>query len=539
MDKNTIMTLIEQAHADLLSQNGEQFRDYLHKRGLTDETINEFSIGSSNCPEVVIVLPYGKDADGEETAYYSTRQIEPAEGESPHRKPGKQFVGNEPLINAFDLYDDSNDKPVFIVESAIDCYSIKQCGGNAVALGGVGTSKLIEQLSRKHTKKTLIISLDNDEGGKKITKELAAKLQKMPVRFFVAGDSPATDLCPTCKDANEQLIKDEGVLQNQIQSSEQYVDVREKQYRRENGSALLALNIAGANSEPPISTGIVGLDEILEGGLRSGLYLVGAESSMGKTTFVQQMADNIAASGRDVMFISLEMSKNELVAKSVTRQHYQRCLTQKVAPVSYGDIYFKSKYDMLPEEDKIRVQESAARYSGLCGDNLFVSEGVGNIGINEVQKQLNQHIQMTGNAPVLIIDYVQILAPFDARYTDKQNMDKAIVELKRISRDYTIPVIGISSYNRAGYGKEASRANFKESGGIEYGADMLIGMQFTGCTEEDFDVTTAYQNTPRMVDLKILKNRSGQTGGTVELHYYPQYQYFKEAQDLLPAHLPF
>ena len=56
---------------------------------------------------------------------------------------------------------------------------------------------------------------------------------------------------------------------------------------------------------------------------------------------------------------------------------------------------------------------------------------------------------MLGTNPVVIIDYLQILAPTDIRATDKQNTDKAVLELKRISRDYSVPIIGISSFIQA------------------------------------------------------------------------------------------
>ena len=87
----------------------------------------------------------------------------------------------------------------------------------------------------------------------------------------------------------------------------------------------------------------------------------------------------------------------------------------------------------------------------------------------------------------MLIDYLQIVAPADMRATDKQNTDKAVLELKRISRDFKIPVIGISSFNRDSYkagggvnqGK-VSMTDYKESGAVEYSADVLIGLEFAG-----------------------------------------------------------
>ncbi len=53
--------------------------------------------------------------------------------------------------------------------------------------------------------------------------------------------------------------------------------------------------------------------------LYPGLYVIGAISSLGKTTFANQMADQIAEQGKSVLYISLEQSSLELTAKSISR----------------------------------------------------------------------------------------------------------------------------------------------------------------------------------------------------------------------------
>ncbi len=59
------------------------------------------------------------------------------------------------------------------------------------------------------------------------------------------------------------------------------------------------------------------------------------------------------------------------------------------------------------------------------------------------------------------------------------------MELKRISRDFKTPVIGISSFNRDNYNNAVSMQSFKESGAIEYSSDILIGLQNKGAGEKD------------------------------------------------------
>lgn len=77
--------------------------------------------------------------------------------------------------------------------------------------------------------------------------------------------------------------------------------------------------IAQSVNTPFIPTGFNKLDAVLDGGLYEGLYIVEAISSLGKTTLITQMADNIAQKGNDVLIFSLEMARAELMAKSISR----------------------------------------------------------------------------------------------------------------------------------------------------------------------------------------------------------------------------
>jgi replicative DNA helicase len=69
------------------------------------------------------------------------------------------------------------------------------------------------------------------------------------------------------------------------------------------------------------------------------------------------------------------------------------------------------------------------------------------------------------------------MAPYNIYLNDNQNMDKNVMGLKRLGRDCKIPIIGISSFNRASYKEDVSMSSFKESGAIEYSSDVLIGLQ--------------------------------------------------------------
>ena len=184
------------------------------------------------------------------------------------------------------------------------------------------------------------------------------------------------------------------------------------------------------------------------------------------------------------------------------------------------------RYQKYSQTEKDLIQRSITTYSQFA-EHIFIHEGIGDIGVDAVRAEVAKHIKYTGKKPVVLIDYVQILAPAEIRATDKQNIDKAVLELKRISRDFKIPVIGISSFNRAGYKDAVTMEAFKESGAIEYSSDILIGLQLKGVGSSNFDVDEAKSKNPREIELVILKNRNG-ASGKVEYEYYPLFNYFKE-----------
>lgn len=281
---------------------------------------------------------------------------------------------------------------------------------------------------------------------------------------------------------------------------------------------------------PVISTGFKQLDKTLDGGLYEGLYIVGAVSSLGKTTFVLQMADQIAKQGRDVLIISLEMAKTQLMAKTISRLTLEQCLNEgadtSTAKTSRG-ITAGDRYANYSRADTERIDKAVREYWTFA-DHIYIREAAGDVGVKQIREYVESHKKNTGNTPIVIIDYMQILEPDNPKATDKQNMDKAVKSLKTISRDYKAVIIAISSFNRANYESSVNEASFKESGAIEYSADVLLGLQFEGVDSDNFSVTAAKKKNPREVQIVILKQREGEVGNVVNFNYYAAFNYFME-----------
>lgn len=287
---------------------------------------------------------------------------------------------------------------------------------------------------------------------------------------------------------------------------------------------------------PPISTGFKELDRVLGGGLHEGLTVLGAVTSAGKSALIMQIADQIAQSGHDVIVVALEMSRFELMARSISRHTYIRARGQggriAWAKTARG-ITDGNRHEQYNEQEKSLITDAITDYSKYT-DHLRILEGVGDIGVKQIRKVVEK-LQGDGTVerPVLIIDYLQILAPADVRATDKQNTDKSVIELKRLSRDLKLSVIAISSLNRESYKVKSEHRgavtldSFKESGAIEFSSDVLLGWQFQGAGGE-LDFEKEYQKNPREMQIVVLKNRQGERGCKINYNYLPMFNYCEE-----------
>lgn len=251
-------------------------------------------------------------------------------------------------------------------------------------------------------------------------------------------------------------------------------------------------------------TGFKKLEKVIRG-LTPGLFVIAAPPSAGKTTFAKQLADQVAEESEvPVLFFSYEQSADELRVKSLAR------LT-KVAgsPVTNENI--------KEGKDADTVKEAAAKYKGF-GKWIKVIEGSRKHTVGRILLEAQRERMKTGKAPVIIIDYLQVLPVADPSLRDKRvEVDFLVSELRRIARDIDAPVIAISAMSRAEY-KNARMTGFKESGGIEYGADIAAIM-----TVEDEDE----EGAERTVALNIIKNRNGRRG-RVGMKYDMTHDHFEE-----------
>lgn len=467
----------------------------------------------------------------------------------------KSKVGKVRIFNSRALREATS--PIFIVEGELDAMSFYEVGAEAIGLGSLSNTRLLlAELEKRKPAEPLIIALDNESKPEiqakveRAVAELTEGLQRLDIPCY------RIDVTQPHKDANEALNADKEAFRAavaravaQVEDAEAAaLEVEREALKREAVAYTLPSflkSIEESKRAAFIPTGFTPLDNVLDGGLYAGLYIIGAISSLGKTTFCLNVADNIAQAGQDVLIFSLEMARNELIAKSVSRLTLIKDLAENGSTAhakTTRGILTGTRYPDYSQTERELIQRSIASY-GEYAKNIYITEGVGNVGIEEIREKIRKHIKLTGKAPVVVIDYLQIIAPADLRATDKQNTDKAVLELKRLSRDYNIPIIGISSFNRDSYTAPVNMAAFKESGAIEYSSDVLIGLQYDGMDYQEGEADKAREKRirelmkqavedgkagkPQRIQVKVLKHRNGSKGDAY-LDFYPMFNYFTD-----------
>lgn len=440
------------------------------------------------------------------------------------------------IFNKRYLENSIEDKFIYICEGWADALSFEEVGRCAIALNSVSMAKRFLEIARNNfhniKNKIFILALDNDEAGVKATETIEKGLLdlKITVKIFSIPDF--------YKDVNEFLVKNRKEFEKLIVKTEE--EIIEGNYKFINGcniyNALLKeikynYNNGGMKH---ISTGFHELDRKIGGGLYNGLYVIGAGSSIGKTTFSQQIADYISSVGKKVLFFTLEMSKKEMISKTIVRELFiQGGSTLGSRELLNGDMQKRDWENMLNRNDTI----------SKILNNIFYLEGNFNTTIQDIINTSKEFKNIHGESPVIFIDYLQVIFPIDPRIPDKQNVDRNIAELKRLSRDLDTPVIAISSVNRQNYLNYIDFSSFKESGSIEYGADVVLGLQLNAiheianlresqANEKRRIYNEAKSQIPREVELVILKNRYGISTGTQNYEYRPKFNLFTECSNV-------
>ena len=247
-----------------------------------------------------------------------------------------------------------------------------------------------------------------------------------------------------------------------------------------------------------VATGFNGLDHLLSGMKAADLFIVAARPSMGKTALALNISQNVALrSGKKVGFLSLEMSKEQLVDRMF-------------ASLLGVDSWRLHKGKLTDEE--------FARIGGVMDElskaDFFIDDSVGS-SVVEIRAKARR-LQMEHGLDLLIVDYLQLMSCDSHAWAGNrvQEISEISRSLKSLARELKIPIIALSQLSRAVEnrpGKIPQLADLRESGAIEQDADVVMMMYREDYYEED-------SSRPGVTDIFIRKNRNGPTG-RVELMF--------------------
>lgn len=514
-------------------ENKQKVYEYLASRGISKEIGDKYhlfisnevyedkNIGTEGTSRIVIPIYY----DNEPMSYVA-RALTEVEG----RAKALNSAGTQIPLNIEYIKKElkpGEDKFIYICEGWADALSFEDVGKKAIALHSTQQINKLKEYIEKNTftasKYVYMLCCDNDEAGHKANSELAEYFTEKNIKYHKVS------IPKEYKDINEWYIEtgDKDTFKKLLnpfnnQTVLNYID-----------NSFLN-DIERMKGFKGRSTGFKNLDKEING-VVPGLYVLGAISSLGKTTYITQLADQMASRGEHIIFFSLEQSRFELVAKSISRQ---TCiLNPKEAKTSLA---------IMQNTDIADITIKAVEQYQPIAHNTIIVEGNFNINVISIREYVEQYIAFTGIKPVVVLDYLQILRPINDRLTDKQQVDYNVTELKRISRDYDIPIFVICSFNRDNYTTTVDFTSFKESGAIEYSADVVMGLQLKVMEEiQEMKKPTVSQirnkindaknETPRRVELIGLKNRNGKSYFKCDYKYYPAFNYFEEA-DTIPEY---
>lgn len=511
---------------------GSKGYEYLIGRGFTAESIERFHLGYDST-EDLITIPYGTALN-----YYVTRDLKPkaAAGETNFNKPATDTAGAEPVFYGLFLYSDNY---CFVCESQLDALSIIQAGGYAIALGGTGNQKLINLINDKgRPRRCLILCLDNDDAGRRGQAELAEKLDNLGIPYIESRFSLDQYGRPQ-KDSNDLLRSNPELLKEDVLANIQAA----KDHDLETGSGLYSVgeyqNLFKKHQteeKQRISTGFNNLDRALYGGFMNELYILSADTSIGKSAISCCLAQNVAASGIDVLYYALEMGRDEFIARGASMISRE----QNKNPIPYAEI-LNYKWDERSQEFYRRPYSSyepyVEEYMRRYGKHLYFIEGgfYGKTAL-DIANTAEEFKKDHGlKQLVIVVDYLQRLKadPEDRSQRDAMSITSAAVQvLGNLASQKHNTVIAISSISNAQKGEKITDAAGKYSGDIGYTGGILLGWNWHGYTdtkkqdEKDETSRICKERGYREMILEVLKQRSGERDNKQTLFYHPAYNYF-------------
>jgi len=207
-----------------------------------------------------------------------------------------------------------------------------------------------------------------------------------------------------------------------------------------------------------LSTGIAAVDAILGGLVGPDMIVLAARPSMGKTSLAMEIARNVARAGRHVGVISLEMSAEQLVRRSLGAQA--------------GVGYFEIARGAVSATEFAGVATAAQQLHRLPIDILDEP----GIKVGRLRTLLRR-LKAQHDTGLVVVDYLQLLRPDRERENQVAEVTQISAGLKGIAKELGVPLLALSQLSRRVEERPDKRpmlSDLRESGAIEQDADTVL-----------------------------------------------------------------
>ncbi|NDV93496.1 replicative DNA helicase [Dysgonomonas sp. 521] len=257
-----------------------------------------------------------------------------------------------------------------------------------------------------------------------------------------------------------------------------------------------------------ITTGLKGLDDAFLGGWRSpDLIVVGARPSMGKTQLALSFSKAAFNAGRHVLFISIEMSANQLISRYLLEDESI------------------SNYNLKTGQMSQHEWEALDRQASMFYNRNLTIVDKPSITVSEI-KSIARKQKRKQKLDLLVIDYLGLIGT-SARF-ERRDLEIGFItrSLKSLCKELDIPTILLAQLNRPPKGlsdeakavKEPDLEDLRESGNIEQDADKVCFIHRPAYYKEDISDSKgeSWQNRGKIL---IAKDRDGIRNHSVIFHH--------------------
>ncbi|MDO5147073.1 MAG: DnaB-like helicase C-terminal domain-containing protein [Eubacteriales bacterium] len=284
-----------------------------------------------------------------------------------------------------------------------------------------------------------------------------------------------------------------------------------------------------------LSTGFRRLDGMLRYGLHKGSYFVDARPQFLKNSFMLQMADRAAESGVDVLYISTELSRYDLMVESVSRLSYEIHQKDVKKAVSVMSI-------MTGEEgaDLASLKDELNWYRGRISEHLYIldqeavmdyTDDMEEASAGDILEGLIRSIVKDGvHKPAVFIDNIENILSVE----DSEDMAPLMDGIRRLAKDLGIPIVLSYGYAQAETEAELSSEEQNLHRSLGHMCDVYMELKFAETiTEDSMELTEgemkelAEEGKTLLIDVLLHKNRRA-LKASCQIQGTPKYNHYEE-----------